>query len=1281
MHRLVPSLITENLSQNRLQGTFSCAALFLDISGFTSITEALMGHGQHGAEVMASVMRTVFTPLVRSVFEQGGFVTNFAGDALTAVFPTVNEEHDDAVLRALAAAWQIQQHMATNAQQNTQYGDFAFSAKVGLAAGEVTWGIIKTEETGRAAYYFRGSAIEGCAGAEKVAHAGDIIAAPSAYEAACTCVLAQQVDGHWRIERITANLPQPQAINLPDPDVEQMARFFPRSLIEQDISGEFRQVLTLFISVQGSPDHAALSAFMEQVFRLQKSYGGVLNRLDFADKGCHLLLFWGAPTSYENDVTRILDFTLDLCGGSKLPVRAGITYRIAHAGSIGSPLAEEYTCYGRGVNLAARHMMAADWGEIWLDGEVAQRAETEFRLRSLGAKTFKGFAEAQPVYGLDRRRERTITAFGERPIIGRNNELRQLREAVEPIYEGRFAGVVIVSGEAGIGKSRLVHAFLDEMDLQRQAAVFLCQTDEILRQSLNPFRYFLRHYFDQSTAQDEGENKRRFEQTLERLLWSVPDEELNAELERTHSFLGSLLGLHWEGSLYEQLEPELRFENTLDALKTLFKAESTNGPVIIQLEDAHWLDQDSMEFLRRLTRNVADYPFALLVTSRTELPEELFDAHAPQEVLALRVLEDENVTELATAVLGQTPSPALLELLAERTDGNPFFMEQLLLYLRENNLLEQVDVAEGAVLPGDIYVPTDVRAILTARLDRLPLAVKDVVQKAAVLGREFETSILETMVDHDPRLPHILETAAGDAVWFAVDEMSYLFRHALLRDAAYDMQLHSRLRQLHKSAALAFEDQHQHDPDLTPRYPEIAYHFDKAEERAQASRYYGEAGADYQAKYNFISGRETIYQWLGQRNEQKSDLKALETLLDEHPDDLKHADLALRQSSYSLVTGNYEMAAEMARHSLGFAHKAEDIVSEAKAYHRWGRTLWQQGRAKEAEEPIQNALDLVQAGGGNLEIEALCHYDLNAVYIEQANFSQSDAHLKLAKQAYEELGDKEGLARCQNGLGLLSYARADYSSAIAYYEQALELCQQIGWRYIEPRSLSNIGNVYFDLGNYRLAQTYHEQSLAICREIDNLEIEAISLDTLGLIAHYQDRLGEAIKCYENALTVHEIINNPKEKAFALTHLGYVLLDKIQLEKAKLMLEEALQIRRDLGVEALAIDTMAGLAQLYLKEDQLENARHYTNLILSWIDENGAEGIELPVLVYLICYQVMQEAAKKDSRLWIDAQLILEAGHSFLEQNALHIQDSDLRQQFMENVPYNRALQSAWLEHH
>ncbi len=1302
MHHFVPSLIIDNLSKNILQGGFPCASLFVDISGFTNVTETLMQHGQHGAEVLAVVMRMIFTPLVHSVYEQGGFVTNFAGDAVMAVFPASADNQQEAAVRALAAAWQIQQHLDANAQTDSPYGTFQFSAKVGLATGDVQWGTILSPDHERAIYYFKGPAIVESANAEKRAQAGDIIAGDAVIEAIASHATIEKVSDHWRVIRLLSTLPEPQVIETAPPNVEQMVRFYPRFLVEQEISGEFRQVLNLFISLHRTPDHAELDAFMTSVFRAQDKYGGLINRIDFGDKGCHMLMFWGAPISYENDITRALYFIWELQQETQIPLRAGITYRIAHAGAIGSPLAEEYTCYGRGVNLAARYMMAADWHEIWVDKEIARRAERGFSFRALGEKQFKGFADPQPVFLITGYREDLPVLYEDWPFTGRHKELQQLEKAMQPIYEGRFGGVVCIVGEAGLGKSRLMAEFLDPIAAAGKATIFLCQTDEIIRQSLNPFRYFLRHYFDQSSARDEADNQSRFMEILDELLLFVPDSELVAEIERTASILASLVGLYWEDSLYEQLDPALRFENSLIAIKTLLRAESRRQPLVMQLEDAHLLDTDSQAFLSYLTRNMDDFPLLLLMSSRDPLPAEIFAPNIPLEKIHLQELGEESLVDMAYALLDQRPSPALLKLLKERSGGNPFYVEQLLHYLQKNDLLDGIAQSAGGVSQGEIYIPTDVRALLTARLDQLPAPVKDVVQYAAVLGREFEAPILSEMMARNSDLKMSLDTAVTQSIWIALDQVRYLFQHALLRDAAYDMQLHSRLHNLHKLAAQAFENQFRQDLEVRPRYPEIAYHFDKAEERAKAAHYYGEAGEqakeyfsnieaisyfsrglelaaddDLQARYNYLCGRETVFQWLGQRDDQQRDLIELERILDQHPDVYKQADLALRRSSYALVTGDYETAVLMAKESLAFGRRTDQAVIRAKAHHRWGRTLWQQGRAKEAEEHIQKALQLVE-GHGLRDVEAMCHYDLGAAYFELAKYDQAIQHVKLAQQAYDFLDDQQGLANCQNALGVISYARADYAGALNHYEEALALCHKIGWRYMEPRFLSNLGNNYFDLGNFDMAKSYHHQSLVICREINNRENEAVNLDTLGLIAHYQGRLIEAIDLYKEALAIHNVIENPKEKGFALTHLGYAFVENGQLDDARLTLEEALKIRKELGAKALAIDTLAGYAYLHLQEDRLEKAKQETEYIVSWIEANGVEGIELPVLVYLICYQVLKAAAKKDSHLSENAQTILNRGQALLQQHALRIQDQELRKQFMENVPFNQMLHAAWL---
>ena len=1296
MHHLIPSYIIDKLQQGESSGSFPCAALFVDISGFTGVTETLMEHGQYGAEILAVVMRTVFSPLIYSVYEQGGFITGFAGDAFTAVFPEGNDSAP-AHMHALAAAWQIQQHMSANNHQPTRFGAFEFSAKIGLALGESVWGIISSNDGKRATYYFSGSAINGCAQAEAYGTAGDIIADNAFYKAAQGRIAANAVDEYWRLEHIMGEIHSPGPVAVPPINIDLASRFVPRALLERETEGEFRQILNLFIGLQGIPTREELDVFMQDVFRLQSQYGGFLNRIDFGDKGCHLLLFWGAPLSHEQDLAHVLDFILALEGTGKIPLRAGITYRIAHAGMIGSELAEEYTCYGRGVNLAARYMTSASWGEIWLDGETAQRASTEFEVEPSGLKTFKGFVEEQEVYQLKRRRIKHVSHFEGKPMIGRQQELEVLREAIQPIFEGRFAGSVAIIGEAGVGKSHLVNA-LYETYLEK-AAVFFCQTDELLHQSLNPFRYFLTRYFNYSPLDSDDANKRRFSHKLEDLIHVISDPVLGEELRRAYSFLGNLIGLSWEGSLYEQLDPELRFENTLDGLKAFFKAESLRRPLIIHLEDAHWLDGDSQTFLTRLTHYVQDIPFVLLITSRDDLPETLFETAIPKTEIQLQSLDQESIAELAEDIIGRAPSSSLVTLLWARTQGNPFFVEQILLYLQEHDLLETIGAESSRMLPGDAYIPTDVRAVLTARLDRLPYDIKDLVQKAAVLGREFETAILAAMVDNEIDLASCLATGTIEKIWLNSGPASYVFRHALLRDAAYEMQLGARLRQLHNQAAITYEEVY---PDLgrAPHYAEIAYHYDCAEEAKQAQYYYGAAGGyakgaysnedaiayfsraleltetqDYEARYEFLSEREIVFQLMGKRDQQYGDLEKLIDVVEVQADDHKKADLALRRSSFALVTGNFEDALEKIGEALEFAQAAEDQLAEAKAYHRQGRTLWQQGLGQEAEEYLEKALPLAKFLKDSL-LESECLYDLAMAQRLQGHYQRAYQYLYHAVDIYEILADKQGLVRCYNLFGIIDYELGNFSESMRHYIEALDICNSIGWRYAESHLLNNIGNIHFELGNYSEARKYYNRSLSLSEETGDNQSQSISLDTLGLIAYYESQPQASLSYYERCFALLGS-ENLRDLGFLLTHRGFAEIDLGKFQEAKISLEKALDFRQRIGATAQSIDTLGGLSLLALRQHQVREAQEITSDILMYISSNGTDGIELPIQVYLICYEVMAEAGKNDEQAAILAQEILKAGFSLLQKRANHIQDRDMRRWFLEHVPYNRAIQETW----
>ena len=1326
MPNLVPHFILDQYETGERNGRFPAVVLFVDISGFSTITDSLMIHGQHGSEVLVDVMRSIFDPLVQSIFEQGGFVIGYAGDAFTAVFPE-GDDPDTVRLRAFAAAWQMQAQMAEIGTVSTIYGTFTLSAKVGVAVGEIEWGIVTTTDEHRATTYFRGGAIDGAAGAEHQCQAGDIVIDKAGFSAISAFVEADPLDEHFRVTAVTAALPPAQPVNIPPANPESLIRFVPDTINAHAYSSEFRQVVTLFISLRNVQSEAQLSSFMETLFRLQERYRGLLIRLDYGDKGANLLLFWGAPISYENDIERVLNFALDLQSQTSIPIVAGITYQIAHAGFIGSHLFEEYTCYGRGVNLAARFMMAAPRDEIWLDENIARQASQLFEIESEGRISFKGFADPQPVYTLLNRKD-VRDAVYQGDLIGREDELAQLAEFIQPIFRGQSVGTLVVWGEAGLGKSRLIHDFRDTDIFQDKTVLWaLCQTDEILRHSLNPFHYWLRRYFEQSTDQSEARNKRNFNRKLNSLIEASADSNLSNELDRTRSFLGALVDLQWPDSLYAQLDPKGRFENTLIGLIVLLQAESLQQPVIIHLEDAHWLDEDSTQFLQLLPLSLSatadlTYPIAIIATARPaqEFPDLPFD-----QELVLGSLSRADLSRLTAEILDGPAASTLLDWLVERVEGNPFFAEQVVRYLQEQNLLIQTDSGWAVAERLTVALPTDVRAVLVARLDQLAAEVKEVVQMAAALGREFEVRLLAQMLQEESELPRKLKQAENAAIWSVLSQLRYLFNHALLRDAAYKMQLRARRQALHQLAAEALTAVY--NDDLSPYFGELAYHTEQAGMIEQARRFLEQAGDvacaayqnsqaidyygralnltphnDLEARYRLLLAREGLYDLQGKRDLQEQDIAALQTLSEKLNDLNKQAEVALRRSQMALNIGDYPTATAAAEQAISQARTASNVLHIAAGHSLWALSLRQQGEYQAAFVQYETARDQAQTAGED-QVLAKCLQGMGGVTFFQGDFDEATDYFEQALTLYRQLGDKQGESVCLHSLGVVAKNLRDYEAAresaeqaldvyrlighqqgqgfcltnlasIArregeftkaeyYYKEALRNSRQTGDRSAESVCLGNLGIVACDVGNYVEAEPYLQQALDINRTLGDKMGESHCLNNLGVASHDLGDLSQARTYLNDGLKICQEIGFREGQGTILNELGNVAYDLGDYQEAQTLFEQALLLRRERGQTHYMAEDLVGLAQVNLAFDNLGQAKQYVEEVLTYLEENTTmAGAERPFRVHLICYQVLQENG--DER---GAALLTQA-YNLIQKLADNIENETLRQSFLQNVP-------------
>lgn len=1195
-------------------GDVSVALLYIDFSGFTPMTESLMTHGREGAEVLSQILNAVFRPMVAGVYREGGFISNFSGDAFTAIYPHIEAPGD-----ALWIADRIRATFNRRRRQRTRFGDFELAIRTGVSIGPLSWGIVGS--SGKA-FYFRGPVLDTCTRAQHRAEPGAIVIDQST---AGICnpehfSLSTIAPGFLRLDAVLLAPPppaRPPAMG-GTRDASIIEAFLPREIATSKRSGEFRNVASVFISFQGLQTEVDIDRFASIVIDRAAEFSGYVKEIEFSGGGV-IPCFFGAPVAFENNIERALDFVLavrrdvaDLPTTLSVGIRAGITYGPVFAGPIGGKERSQYALIGSMVNLAARLASSAEWGEVRVAEGIARHEGFGFIRK--GAIAYKGIAEPVETFVLAGRRGVTGSRFLSNAMIGRTAELRMLRGFAEPILDGAFAGIAYIYGDPGIGKSQLAHTLRASIASDATVDWFECPCDEILRKPFNPFIAFLRTHFGLSADATIDELRSSFERGLEGLLDALRarvmmregSESPVGELQRTWSVLGALLGLSWDESLYEQLDGKGRYDNTIAALKAFFLARSLLSPIVIQIEDGHWIDSDSAAVVTSLTRNIASYPILILVTSRYDddgsLPRiDLEDV--PEINLRVNNLSRKDLAGLAERDLGSPPGPDLVDMLAERTRGNPFFAQQMLLYFRERGMLERG--SEGWLMTSDALhgdpLPETISAMLIARIDRLSQQVKDVMKAAAVIGQEFDIHLLSAMLKNDVA-PQIRE-GEKRRIWGMIDEVRYLFKHALLRDAAYGMQLKTHLRELHRLAAEAMETIHREA--LAPHAADIAHHFERAEAIDRAIDYLEMAGDYARGEYRNLKAIELydrLVLHLDGRVDQTRRIIAV----------LCHAGEVLE------LIGRWDEAEVRYRRAFERAHALGDAGMIAAAHEALGHLLVLTGKDIEAMPLLESALVIseerrdrhrsarvigtigeVYRNRGDYERameayqrkQAICEEIgywkeaasnlscIGIIFEDQGDYANAMAAYARHLAISEEIGDRRGIGRALGNIGVAHYYLLDYKSAMDAYRRHMAISQELGYRRGVAIASGNMASVLTIQGNYGAAMEGHRRDLAICEELGDRRGIGDAMGNVGDVCMLVGDYAGALDAYQRKLSISRELGDRGDIALAMGGIGDVHRLQGQHAEALVFYCKAIPIFREVGTRYYSSSSLYGLAAL------------------------------------------------------------------------------------------------------
>ncbi len=574
--------------------------------------------------------------------------------------------------------------------------------------------------------------------------------------------------------------------------------------------------------------------------------------------GDGVFALFGAPVAYEDHPQRALYAALKMqedlrkyaarlrqAGNPPVEIRVGINTGEAVIRSIRTDAAHtEYTPIGHSMSLAARMQTLAPSGAIVIADETRKLVTGYFTLNSLGPARVKGASEPIEVFevtglGALRTRLQRSASRGLSRFVGRAAELAQMKRIAE-LARGGHGQLVAAVAEAGVGKSRLFHEF-KQTSHSGWLVLEAFSVSHGRATSYLPIVDLLRGYFHIESADSD---RVRREKITGKIL------ALDRALEDTLPFVFALIGVEAESAALEGMDAGVRRRRTQDAIKRILLRESRNQPLMMVVEDLHWIDDESQALLNLLADAIASARVLLLVNYRPEYRHD-WGGRTHYTQLRLDPLGPEIAREMLDALIGDDVDlRALKSLIIERTEGNPFFMEEMVMVLFEQGVLVRTAAVKLAKPLESIQVPATVKGILAARIDRLSVAQKDLLQTLAVIGKEFALELVRhvTGLDAESLAAMLTELQAAEFIYEqpSLSDVEYTFKHALTQEVAYDSVLQERRRQIHERTAAAIEALFPtHIEDLLDA---LADHYGKSGNTEKAIAYFGRAAEQARAR-------------------------------------------------------------------------------------------------------------------------------------------------------------------------------------------------------------------------------------------------------------------------------------------------------------------------------------------------------------------------------------------------------------------------------------------------
>jgi class 3 adenylate cyclase/tetratricopeptide (TPR) repeat protein len=933
------------------------------------------------------------------------------------------------------------------------------------------------------------------------------------------------------------------------------------------LEGERKQVSVLFVDISGFTslserlDAEEVHQLMSRAFDLMLAevhrYEGTVNQF----LGDGIMALFGAPIAHEDHARRAVHAALGIDRvlreyqqelaprGIGFRARQGLNTGLVVVGSIGSDLRMDYTAVGDTTNVAARLQQVGEPGKVTISESTHRLVRGYFDMRPLGEIHLKGKAEPVAAWEVvaaheTRTRLEVEADRGLTPFVGRERELNQLLDAFERARSGQ-GQVTLVVGEAGIGKSRLLHELRlrvgGDADWREGHCLSFGRA-----MAFHPLVDLVRRQF----AVDDTDGDAAIATKIERGLLDV-----GADVASCAPYLRALLSVDPGDVDVKAMSPAQRRGETFEALRRMLVRAAERRPQVLVIEDLHWIDSASEQFLAMLVDTVPALRALLVFTYRPGYSHSFGERSYVTRIVPAALSTDDS-TRMVAAVLATTAVPDELQrLITGKAEGNPFYLEELVKSLEEvGDLRRQGSGYELTRAVGEIAIPGTIQDVIAARIDRLAEAPKRTLQLAAVIGREFTRRLVDRLAEVRERTEGFLrELTALELILERrlYPELAYMFKHALTQDVAYASLLVQRRRELHRLVGLAIEELYA--DRLTEHYEMLAHHFSRAEDWERALAYLLKAAEKATQAFGFRQALELYGDALDVMR-RLGDRVPVTTLIAIHR----------ARAELFFGVGDFSRSREAAEELRALSRRIEDHPLEAGALVQLATASQWLEDFPTALRQAQEAIEIAEAVGAR-RVLAGAIYVRSYVQAVSGELDVAEPGFARGIDIAREQGDRSQESLALHMLGVQRAWQGQYQESLELSRAGTRLGRD--GRLVVPllRNLWTEGLVFTDTGHYDAALAAFMEGFALAEKVDDQAYIARFLNTIGWL---RIECGDLTRGIELSEASYEVTGKSsraghgtgaERRAFIRNNEGEAMIARGELAAAAEALEETRHI--------------------------------------------------------------------------------------------------------------------------